>query len=157
MRVLGVITIALLFFSLSPAFGQQQSPDTGRFQIVDDSLILDSQSGLMWASKDNGSDIDWDAAQEYCQQFTGGGYSDWRLPSLEELATLYTKDRKNQDGYHIIDPITLTACCVWSSDTSMGGASSFSFASGSRPFSYQRDTAQLRALPVRSTSRAQSP
>ena len=121
-----------------------------RFQKLGDSIIVDAHSGLMWATRDNGSDIEWDDAERYCENFEAGGYTDWRLPDLKELATLYTKGQKNRDGFFIVEHITLTDCCPWSSNTSMGGASTFSFNTGKQPFASMSDSYQARALPVRS-------
>jgi hypothetical protein len=39
----------------------------------------------MWAKKDNGSDVGWLEASDYCRSLQLGGYSDWRLPTIEEL------------------------------------------------------------------------
>jgi len=40
---------------------------------------VDPSSGLMWAAKDNGKDVNWHQATSYCQKLRLGGYSDWRL------------------------------------------------------------------------------
>jgi hypothetical protein len=42
---------------------------------------VDPSTGLMWAGKDNGEDVNWQAATTYCQGLRLGGYSDWRLPT----------------------------------------------------------------------------
>jgi hypothetical protein len=107
----------------------------------------------MWASRDNGTDVDYYEAVTYCKEFQGGGYTDWRLPELDELATLYTEGKKNRDGYFITDLITLTDCCMWSAVVITGGAESFSFKTGKKPFGFMRDSYQLRALPVRSAGK----
>ena len=49
----------------------------------------DPSTGLMWTAKDNGSDISWSNAVKYCQNLNSAGYSDWRLPSIEELENIY--------------------------------------------------------------------
>jgi hypothetical protein len=43
----------------------------------------------MWAAKDNGSPISWPEAKKYCENYRGGGYMDWRMPTQDELAGLY--------------------------------------------------------------------
>jgi len=50
--------------------------------------VLDTKTNLIWAAKDNGSDINWDNAKSYCENYRGGGYSDWHLPSFDELMGL---------------------------------------------------------------------
>jgi hypothetical protein len=59
-----------------------------RWSVVSQGVLLDSQTGLQWTQEDNGQDIDWNSAQQYCQSSTwaGGG---WRLPTVDELAGIY--------------------------------------------------------------------
>jgi len=45
----------------------------------------------MWAAKDSGSDINWANAKSYCKNYRGGGYTDWRMPTQDELASLYDR------------------------------------------------------------------
>jgi hypothetical protein len=45
----------------------------------------DPGTELMWTKKDNGSDVDWYQATAYCSKLQLAGYSDWRLPTIEEL------------------------------------------------------------------------
>jgi|ERR1700722_10044597 hypothetical protein len=49
----------------------------------------DPSTGLMWAAKDNGTDITWGNAMKYCQNLGLAGYSGWRLPSVDELQQIY--------------------------------------------------------------------
>ena len=63
----------------------------GRFTAYDDGTVLDTRTGLMWAAKDNGSNINWSNAQRYCENYRVGGYTDWRMPTQDELAGLYDK------------------------------------------------------------------
>ena len=53
------------------------------FEDVGNGRLRDSQTGLTWTQSDNGSDIDWNGANSYCQ---GKGM---RLPSIDELAAIY--------------------------------------------------------------------
>jgi hypothetical protein len=46
---------------------------------------------LQW-SKRSGK-MKWSAAKSYCSNLTEGGYSDWRLPNIDELRTLLIADR----------------------------------------------------------------
>jgi hypothetical protein len=49
----------------------------------------DPETGLMWAKKDNGSDVNWNQASSYCSNLQLAGYKDWRLPSIQELEGIY--------------------------------------------------------------------
>jgi len=87
------------------------------FIAYDNGTVLDTKSRLMWAAKDNGANINWYEAKSYCENYRGGGYTDWRLPTLDELAGLYDPDNQNRYGYQIAtDLIELTHWWVWSSE-----------------------------------------
>jgi hypothetical protein len=66
-----------------------ESARDGRFIAYDNGTVSDTRTGLMWAAKDNGSKINWANAKSYCENYRGGGYTDWRMPTQDELAELY--------------------------------------------------------------------
>ena len=45
----------------------------------------------MWAGKDNGKDANWHQAVGYCRELRLAGYSDWHLPTIDELEGIYDK------------------------------------------------------------------
>jgi hypothetical protein len=49
----------------------------------------DPETRLMWTKKDNGSDVNWQKARNYCLNLRLAGYSDWRLPAIDELSDIY--------------------------------------------------------------------
>jgi len=49
----------------------------------------DPVTGLAWTKQDNGSDVNWNQAIAYCSNLRLGGYSDWRLPTIDELQDIY--------------------------------------------------------------------
>ena len=59
-----------------------------RFTAPGDGTVIDSQTGLQWAQRDNGQDINWNNARSYCSSLStaGGG---WRLPGMDELQGIY--------------------------------------------------------------------
>jgi uncharacterized protein DUF1566 len=72
---------------------------------------VDPSTGLMWAGKDNGRDIKWGTAMKYCRNLRLAGYSDWRLPRIDELQGI-----RDSDGYGgIKGHIILTGQRAWSS------------------------------------------
>ena len=153
MKIITIIASLLVYFCL-PQFVLAENTQTEvRFQKVGESIVLDSKTGLMWAVQDNGTEIDWWDAKKYCEDFTAGGYDDWRLPDIKELATLYTDDEKNKDGYFIAEPLRISECCIWSSYDVLGAALVFSYNSGKRVPNAHSETYQLRALPVRGESK----
>ncbi len=75
-----------------------------RFQDFGDGTVLDSRTGLMWMKKDywqrEGKWVNWYTANEYAQRMNNkefAGYSDWRLPTAEEAASLYDRRKRNVD------------------------------------------------------------
>lgn len=76
-------------------------------------IYLDQKTGLLWAARDNGRDIDWRRAFEYCEQLALAGFEDWRMPSLAELENLM--EPMSNSMYSVPLEISLSACCIWSS------------------------------------------
>jgi len=114
---------------------------------------LDDATGLLWADKDNGSDLGWSQAADYCENLNLGGYDDWRLPAIKELKTLYDRSLKQQ--YKIKGPIKLEAAGMWSGSTNNSGdAWSFNFFNGGTSLSPIRGGCggSGRALCVRGSS-----
>ncbi len=114
-----------------------------RFMDSKEGVVLDTKTNLMWAAKDNGSDINWANAKSYCDNYRGGGDTGWRMPTQNELAELYAS------GAHK-DKIKLTSCCPWASETRGSEAAEFRFHIGKRYWAHQSYDFTLRALPVRS-------
>ncbi len=115
-----------------------------RFVKHDNGTVTDTQTGLTWAGRDNGANLTWFGAKSYCEGYTGGGSSGWRMPTIDELAALWA------GGGHR-GMISLSTGFVWSSNT--GGLDSayyMEFEFGSRFTFPQSITSNIRALPVRS-------
>jgi len=104
----------------------------------------------MWASNDNGSNINWANANSYCENYRGGGYTDWRMPTQDELAGLYDNVVTGKNGYRLTNLITLTRCCPWASETRDPAAAIFYFNHGFRNWNPQHVSDGGRVLPVRS-------
>ena len=50
-------------------------------------VLFDSTTNLMW-QRESASDKTWEEALSYCENSTYAGYTDWRLPNKNEMATL---------------------------------------------------------------------
>jgi hypothetical protein len=135
---------------------RKQVKKDGRFIAYDDGTVLDTQTNLMWAAKDNGRDINWANAKSYCENYRGGGCTDWRLPTQHELIGLLdaNKSQKAECGIPTIhiatDLIYLTCWWVWGSETRGSDAAGFHFGKGPRSLMPQSHDSFSRALPVRS-------
>ncbi|MEI7451499.1 MAG: caspase family protein [Syntrophus sp. (in: bacteria)] len=144
----------------------------GRFIAYNNGTVLDTQTNLVWAAKDNGDYISWPNAKSYCENYRGGGYSDWRMPTQDELAGLYdtakTYRSNCKEDVHLTELIRITCFAHWTSKTSEGTiqgegryswersymnvstATVFSFNNGRFGWSRQSNDVDFRALPVRS-------
>ena len=67
--------------------------DSTRYQSHGDGTFSDKNTGLTWCLLDSfqelGGCLDYKAANQYVRDLHLGGYSDWRLPTASELASIY--------------------------------------------------------------------
>jgi hypothetical protein len=138
----------------STVTGPREIGRDGRFIAYDNGTVLDTRTNLMWVAQDNGRNINWAEAKSYCENYRGGGYTDWRLPTQEELARLYDtgKTYKSYCGRnaHLTELIRLTCTAPWASETRGSEAAIFGFDPGNRYWAPQSRDNGTRALPVRS-------
>jgi hypothetical protein len=70
--------------------------DSSRFQLVMDSeAVLDRETGLVWERTPATTKIEWNIANGVCYKREVANRFGWRLPTIEELATLI--DNSNTD------------------------------------------------------------
>jgi hypothetical protein len=118
----------------------------------------DPATGLTWARQDNGSNINWGSAGNYCRNLTLGGYSNWRLPTIDELQGIYVKGYGDAGvgSDNIKGGIRRTGYFLWSSSagSASGEAWGFHFLVGNR-YSIPRDNIDYdgRALCVRRSAK----
>jgi hypothetical protein len=134
----------------------------GRFIAYSNGTVLDTRTNLMWATKDNGDDIGWQSAKSYCENYRAGGYTDWRMPTLDELEGLYdarTPRRAACNTSFAIDIATelidITCFGHWTSETRGSEAAGFIFSAtvpDRRGWAAPHlGSLNMRALPVRSS------
>ena len=58
-----------------------------RFVDNGDGTVTDTRRKIMWQKGDNGKEVTFKGAQEYCKTLRLGGYADWRLPKPDERET----------------------------------------------------------------------
>ncbi len=127
-----------------------------RFIVLDDGTVKDQESGLIWAPQDNGKDISWSRAVLYCKNYSAGGHDDWRMPSADELATLYDNKQKiaEKDNDYAINITTklikISAPWVWTKRrTDERKSIVFGFNKGVSRRMYRSYAVNRRVLPVR--------
>jgi len=140
-----IVVIVFIGLFVMPAMASNRFVDHG------DGTVTDTKTGLMWAAKDNGSLINWQNASSYCQSYRSGGHTDWRMPTLAELASLYEPEAKNEHGYHVNKLIDISAASCWASDTRDYEAARFNFTYGEVYWLRKSFSGPSRVLPVRSS------
>jgi hypothetical protein len=100
--------------------------DTGRnpggsflnqFSIQSEDVILDVKTGLMWQRSGSPNEKSFIGAKSYIEQLNEdkfAGFSDWRLPTIEELASIIAKTKAND--LYIDKAFTKQHKRCWSSD-----------------------------------------
>ena len=77
----------------------KQINNSGRFKVLDDfadAAVLDKETGLVWDQSPDTTTQNWFSALVHCYQREVGGRKGWRLPTIEELASLV--DPNNPGG-----------------------------------------------------------
>ncbi|MBM2837512.1 MAG: hypothetical protein HW415_137 [Deltaproteobacteria bacterium] len=81
--------------------------------------VTANKTGLIWQKQDNNKTRDWSNAMSYCDGLILAGYSDWRLPSKDELETLVDRSKSSPSIDTTFFPNTISSV-YWSSTTYAG-------------------------------------
>ncbi len=77
-----------------------------KMSMSGDTVVLDLATGHMWHQSGSYKYMFWDDAKAWIKSLNSSGYAgyrDWRLPTVEEAASLLESSEKNRDLY--IDPV----------------------------------------------------
>ena len=93
--------------------------DSSKKYLADnnDGTITDHRTGLMWQKSGSDRTMSFRRTKTYIKNLNEGnyaGYSDWRLPSAQELATLLEEEKVNKRHYAAIFEDRQTRC--WTKD-----------------------------------------
>ena len=164
MNKLTYLLIALLLsFSLSAEQNENivDNWPNSRYRGHGDGTVTDTKTGLMWMQCSlgqsyqangscSGSDgtYNWKSALENAFQYTFAGYSDWRLPNLNELRSLVAYDRYSPSINSDVFPNTISSYYWSSSPTSdsSGYAWGFSFSGGDDIYALRADSYYVRLV-----------
>jgi hypothetical protein len=121
LNILTLVTAVILCIGACEVMGQDSADKTS---------WKDSATGLTWTVKDNGAAVSPNEGNNYCSRLRAGGFSDWRLPTIDELEALF--DSKLKKEYKAKGPIELSDPCLLSGTTNSAGTWTFCFNSGGR-------------------------
>ncbi|MFQ5628673.1 MAG: DUF1566 domain-containing protein [bacterium] len=116
------------------------------------SLVIDHTTGLTWQQSGSSDSMVFKDAQAYIQKLNDenhSGYSDWRLPTLEEAMSLIELEKKEGNLY-IESVFDKKQGWIWTADKTTAGSVWFVlFTSGDcnvmYPFTFKYD-ASVRAV-----------
>ena len=117
-----VCTLVLTFtaWAEAPRFARSEP-------VAGQPVVVDSSTGLVWqgcaagltgsgCASGGATTMNWQAALAYCEGLDWGGHTDWRLPDVNELASLVDDSRSSP----AIDPAAFPATpssYFWSSSS----------------------------------------
>lgn len=103
----------------TPSWDQTLPPST-RFVVLtnmDSEAVLDRETGLVWEKVPMTSTVfNWATASRHCLTLNLGGRKGWRLPTIQELASLVDPSQSNPalpSGH----PFTVQSSGYWSAST----------------------------------------
>jgi len=104
----------------------------GLKEIKGDKVVIDNATGLMWHQPGSDEKMEWEETKKWVRELNARGYSgfsDWRLPTVEEAASQLEPGESN--GLYI-DPVFSNYLeWIWTGDVnSSEGAWGVSFGSG---------------------------
>ena len=109
---------------LQPSWSKKITDASKRFEtVLDGAAVLDKETGLVWEKSPDTTTRTWADAIVYAYQKTVGGRKGWRLPTVEELASLVDTTQMNPalpSGHPFIN---VQSGIYWSSTTGVGSTS----------------------------------
>jgi hypothetical protein len=92
--------------------------DMGHFKRDDEKeIVTDTQTGLMWQDNLDVVDekIQWGKSMLYCSNLELGGYKDWRVPTILELASIV--NYKAESNFVLHDEFKYSCACKYHSSS----------------------------------------
>ena len=86
-------------------------------------IIIDRTHELMWQNNysENIAELEWQDSVDYCESLTLNTFSDWRLPTINELKTIIDYSENNPSINSLFSEISLED--YWSSTVVVGTSS----------------------------------
>jgi len=100
--------------------------DTNDSYVFGVDTITDTKNNIMWQRSPAAQPVyTYDEAESICENATTGGYTDWRLPTSDELKLIYDPENYLQPGFNYSGPPT-----TWSQTACDDGVEMLDFANG---------------------------
>ena len=132
------------------AAAQRSREEEARGRRQPSGTWLDGRTSLLWTARDNQRNVTGDGAHSYCSNLSIGNFSDWRLPSIEELRTIYDWGSRNYEKTR--EGVSISNYWIYSSDLRPGNSREvgiFNFPEGKVEWGHAIGSTQGRALCVR--------
>jgi hypothetical protein len=143
MKVSQPMKLLPVFLALVPLASAQQTKPA---------FWIDPATKKMWTISDNGYGLSWSQAKRYCRESSIGGFTDWTLPSINELQGLFGGP-EDATGHHVKGALKLTGW-EWSATpgNQNGEGWTLDFGDGARASVAAGDSGLNRAVCVRAAS-----
>ena len=89
--IVGSLAMSVTTFADQPAIDRPAQDRAARFTLLGEynrEAVQDKRTGLVWEQSPTLVMSDWEMAQRRCASSHAGGRTDWRVPTVQELATL---------------------------------------------------------------------
>jgi hypothetical protein len=149
--------IAILVSSCGDGLQSGQAPPaTHNYTDNGNGTITDGLTGLMWQKQDDGIKKDWATAGTYCSGLALGGYSTWRLPSVDELTSIVVSGTAPTINMTYFPSPQFTGYqAYWSSTTDAGATTNAFVVSFSGGFVAESDKTDIYSHYVRCVRKGQ--
>ena len=107
--LLPITTLIVLVFIISQA---QAGAEATTLKALESAVFYDKNTGLEWLAGPD-KPTNWNDAKKWVESLTAVAGGGWRMPTMEELKTLYQKGEK----CNIKPFLKTTGCWVWSGET----------------------------------------
>ena len=109
---------------LKPAWNKIIPADQRFVAVLDGNAVLDKETGLVWAKAPDTALRTWQGAIDYCAGLSLGGRMGWRLPTVEELASLVDPSASGSPALPAGHPFqNVQSNSYWSSSTNVANTS----------------------------------
>ena len=108
--------VGLFDTTMGSGLSDDASATIGEYTDNGDGTVTDAYTNLMWQQAVPSDDLTWEQALSYCADLALAGYTDWRLPTINELRSLVDYCRHSPSINTTYFPNT-AASFYWSSTT----------------------------------------